>query len=154
MDQSVSDYIRRRHNLAIGEQTAEEIKITVGSALPIRDQSSIEIRGRDLLDGLPKNIEIKTNDVVNAITDELREIVQAVKSVLSNTPPELAADVMDKGMIVSGGGALLRNIDELLYQSTGVACYLAEDPLLCVAKGTGVALDNLDIYKRSIMAKK
>lgn len=154
LDQAISDYIRRKYNLAIGEQTAEEIKIAVGSALPVKEQLSIEIRGRDLLDGLPKNIEIKTNEVVNAITDELREIVQAVKSVLSDTPPELAADVMEKGMIISGGGALLRNIEELLYQATGVPCYLAEDPLLCVAKGAGVALDNLNVYKRSIMAKK
>ena len=154
LDRAISDYIKRIYNLAIGEQTAEEIKIKIGSALPIAQEEKMEIRGRDLIDGLPKTIEIRSNDVTKAISSQLLEIIQAVRSVLAVTPPELAADVMDKGMILSGGGALLRNIDELLRQATGVPCYIADDPLFCVAKGTGVALENLEAYKRSIITKR
>ena len=154
LDRAISDYIKRIYNLAIGEQTAEEIKIKIGSALPIAQEEKMEIRGRDLIDGLPKTIEIRSNDVTKAISSQLLEIIQAVRSVLAVTPPELAADVMDKGMILSGGGALLKNIDELLRQATGVPCYIADDPLFCVAKGTGVALENLEAYKRSIITKR
>jgi len=154
LDRAISDYIKKTHNLAIGDQTAEEIKIKIGSALPLEEEEKLEIRGRDLVDGLPKTIELKSNEVTKAITPQLIEIIQALRSVLSATPPELAADIMDKGMIVSGGGALLKNIDELFAKSTGVPCYLAEDPLYCVVKGTGVALENLDDYKRSIITKR
>ena len=140
--------------MAIGEQKAEEIKIKIGTAMPEKEEREIEIRGRDLISGLPQNIKISSNEVCEAISDRLSEIVQVVKIVLRDTPPELSADIMDKGMILSGGGALLRNMDELIAQTTGVPCFLAEEPLLCVAKGTGVVLENLEIYKKSIMSKK
>jgi len=154
IDQAISDYIKKKYNLAIGDQTAEEIKIKIGTALPEKEEKQIEIRGRDLILGLPRNIKVSSNEVCEAISDVLREIIQVVKAVLRDTPPELSADIMDKGMVFSGGGALLRNIDELIAQSTGVPCFLAEEPLLCVAKGTGVMLENLDVYKKSIMSKK
>lgn len=152
-DEAIAEYIRKKHNLAIGERTAEDIKVAIGSALPLEEQLTIEVRGRDLISGLPKNITVTTNEVTEAIIEELREIVQSIKSVLHNTPPELCADIMDKGMIISGGGALLRNIDKLFSQATEVPCFIADEPLFCVAKGTGIALDNLEDYKRSLGAK-
>ncbi len=154
IDQGISNYIKKKYNLAIGDQTAEEIKIKVGTALPEKKEQEIEIRGRDLITGLPQNIKISSNEVCEAVSDRLAEIIQVIKMVLRDTPPELSADIMDKGMVLSGGGVLLRNLDELIAQATGVPCFLAEDPLLCVAKGTGVVLDNLDAYKKSIMSKK
>lgn len=154
LDAAISSYIKEKHDLAIGEHTSEEIKKALGSALPVKEEEEYNIRGRDLRTGLPKNVTIRTNEVTNAMTDTLRSIVQAVKSVLRETPPELCSDIMDKGMILSGGGALLRNLDSLLTEATGVPAYVAEEPLLCVAKGTGIALENLEIYKRSIMSKK
>ncbi len=154
IDQAISNYIKKRHNLAIGEQTAEEIKVKIGTALPEKEKREMEIRGRDLISGLPRNIKISSNEICEAISDRLGEIIQVVKTVLRDTPPELSADIMDKGMILTGGGALLRNMDELIAQTTGVPCFLAEDALLCVAKGTGVVLESLDVYKKSIMAKK
>jgi len=154
MDQAISNYIKKKYNLAIGEQTAEEIKIKIGTALSEKEEKEMEIRGRDLISGLPQNIKISSNEVCEAISDRLDEVVQVVKTVLRDTPPELSADIMDKGMILSGGGALVRNIDGLIARATGVPCFLAEDSLLCVAKGTGVVLENLEAYKKSIMAKK
>lgn len=154
MDGAISDYIKKKYNLAIGEQTAEEIKIKIGTALPEKEEKTMEIRGRDLISGLPQNIKITSNEVCEAISERLGEIIQVVKAVLRETPPELSADIMDKGMILSGGGVLIKNIDELIAQSTGVPCFLAEEPLLCVAKGTGVVLENLEVYKKSIMVKK
>jgi rod shape-determining protein MreB len=154
IDASITAYIKEKHDLAVGEQTAEEIKKTIGSALPVQDEEEYSIKGRDLLTGLPRNLTLKTNEVTEAMADNLRSIVQTVKTVLRETPPELSADVMDKGMILSGGGALLSNIDTLLTEATGVPAYIADDCLLCVAKGTGVALENLEVYKRSIMSKK
>ena len=154
MDQAISNYIKKKYNLAIGEQTAEEIKIKIGTALSEKEEKEMEIRGRDLISGLPHNIKISSNEVCEAISDRLDEIVQVVKTVLRETPPELSADIMDKGMILSGGGALVRNIDELIARATGVPCFLAEDPLLCVAKGTGKVLENLEAYKKSIMVKR
>ncbi|KKP99057.1 MAG: Rod shape-determining protein mreB [Parcubacteria group bacterium GW2011_GWD2_38_12] len=154
LDQSLVDYIKRKHNLAIGERTAEEIKITIGSALAQKKEEEMEVRGRDLITGLPKTIKITTNETVEAMADQLEEIIRAIRGVVSQTPPELCADIMDKGIVLSGGTALLRNLDELIMKSTGVPSYVAQDPLLCVAKGAGVTLENLEIYKRSIMAKK
>jgi len=154
MDQAIADFIKKKYNLAIGGQTAEEIKIKIGTALPEKEERKIEIRGRDLISGLPQNIKISSNEVCEAISERLSEIIQVAKAVLRDTPPELSADIMDKGMIISGGGALLRNLDELIVQSIGVPCFVAEDPLLCVAKGTGLVLDNLEAYKKSIMTKK
>lgn len=154
LDIAISDFIKKKYNLAIGEQTAEEIKVKIGTALPEKEEKFLEIRGRDLIAGLPRNIEVSSNEVCEAISDTLAEIVQVIKTVLRDTPPELSADIMDKGMILAGGGALLRNIDELISQATGVPCFVAEEPLLCVAKGTGVVLENLEVYKRSIMSKR
>jgi rod shape-determining protein MreB len=154
IDQSISSYIKNKHNLAIGDQMAEDIKINIGSALPVKEKKTMEVRGRDLVSGLPRTIEINTNEVCEAITNHLKEITQAVKEVLRNTPPELSADVIDKGMILAGGGALLKNIDTLFTNVTGVPAYIADEPLLCVAKGTGIVLENLESYKRSIMSKK
>ncbi len=114
----------------------------------------LEIRGRDLISGLPRNIEISSNEVAEAISDVLEEIIGAIKIVLRETPPELSADIMNKGIVLTGGGAILRNIEELIAKSTGVPCLIAEEPLLCVAKGTGLILENLELYKKSIMSKK
>ena len=154
IDQAIVDYMHKEHGLEIGERTAENVKISIGSAVPVKDEETMEVRGRDILTGLPRTVKISTNEVAEAISEQLKEIVRAVKAVLQETPPELSSDIIDKGMVLSGGGALLRNIDELLFKVTGVPCVRAKDPLLCVAKGTGVVLDNLNIYKRSIMSKK
>ena len=154
MDLAISDFIKKKYNLAIGEQTAEEIKIKIGVALPEKEQKIMEIRGRDLILGLPRNIKVSSNEICEAISDVLAEIIQVIKQVLRDTPPELSADVMQKGLVLSGGGSLLRNIQELIAKSVGVPAILSEEPLLCVAKGTGVMLENLDIYKSTIMAKK
>ena len=154
MDFAISDYIKKKYNLAIGEQTAEEIKIKIGTALPEKEVKKLAIRGRDLILGLPRTIKVSSNEICEAISDPLADIIQVIKLVLRDTPPELSADVIDKGMVLSGGGSLLRNISDLIAQATGVPCVLAEEPLHCVARGTGVILENLDIYKKSIMSKK
>jgi len=154
IDQAISEYIRKKHNLAIGERTAEMVKIKIGSALPQEEESVLNIQGRDLVGGLPKTIEVKGNQITEAISEQLREIIKSVKTVLQGTPPELVADIMDRGMILSGGGALLKNLDSLISEATGVTCYIAKEPLLCVAKGAGLALNHLEVYKRSIMSKK
>ncbi len=154
IDAAILEYIRKKYNLAIGERTAEEIKINIGSALFLEDKLSMEIRGRDILSGLPRSITVTSNDVTEAIQNELEGIISAAKKVLHETPPELAADIMDKGMVLSGGSSLLRNIDQLLSRTTGVPAFIADEALLCVAKGTGIALENLDSYKRSILATK
>jgi len=154
MDLAISDYIKRKYNLAVGEQTAEDIKIKIGTALPEKEERKLEIRGRDLAVGLPKTIRVSSNEMAEATSDILAEIIQAIKTVLRETPAELSADIIDKGMILSGGGSLLRNIAEKISQETGVPCFLAEEPMLCVVKGTGVVLENLEAYKKSIMSKK
>lgn len=154
LDTAIVEYIRKKHSLAIGDRTAEDIKITIGSAMAVPEEEIMEVKGRDNIAGLPKTVTISTNEVVEAISEELKEIVRAIKSVLQDTPPELASDIIDKGMIMTGGTAQLRNLDHFISQAVGVPCYLAEDPLLCVAKGTGVALDHLDSYKKSILAIK
>jgi rod shape-determining protein MreB len=154
LDQAIIEYVRKRHGLAIGDRTAEEIKINIGSALALPEEEVMEIKGRDMITGLPKPITVSTNQIVEAIQEELKEIVKAVKTVLQDTPPELASDIIDKGMVMTGGTAMLRNLDHYISQAVGVPCYLAEDPLVCVAKGTGVALDHLDSYKKSILSIK
>ncbi len=153
-DISILDYVRKKYNLAIGERTAEEIKIKIGSALYLEDKLSMEIRGRDILTGLPRTIAITSSDITEALQNELEANIKAAKRVLHETPAELSADIMDKGMVISGGSTLLRNINQLLSRTTGVPAYVADDALLCVAKGTGIALENLDSYKRSILATK
>lgn len=153
IDQAIADYIKKTFNLAIGDKTAEEVKIAIGSAVPIEEELAYDIKGRDFLTGLPRSAEIKTNEIVRAIDGELREIIKAIKTVFQDTPPELASDIIDQGIIMTGGSSLLRNFPELVYRRTGVKVRLAEDALYCVAKGTGVALDHLDVYKKSILAK-
>lgn len=153
-DQAIIDYIKRKHGLAVGDRTAEEIKINIGSAIAQVKEEYMEIKGRDLSGGLPKIIKISSNEVTEALQDELREVINAIKKVLQETPPELAADIIDKGMILSGGGALLRNLDQLISKTINVPCYVADNPLVCVVKGTGRALDNLETYKRVIMMQK
>ncbi|MBD3359561.1 MAG: MreB/Mrl family cell shape determining protein [Candidatus Buchananbacteria bacterium] len=154
LDQAILEYTRREHNLAIGERTAEDIKINIGAALSMQEPLTMEVRGRDMVTGLPRTITMTTNDVVEAISSSVEGIIETVKEVLHNTPPELAADVIDKGIIMSGGSSLLRNIDQLISRATGVPAYVADDSLFCVAKGTGIALDNLESYKRSIFGAK
>lgn len=154
IDIAIAEYIKKKYNLAIGTQSAEEIKIKVGTALPQKELRFMEIQGRDLILGLPRNIKISNNEVCEAISDVLSEIVQAVKQVLSETPPELSADIMNKGIIMAGGGSLLPKINELVAQSTGVPCFVAEEPLFCVIKGTGTVLEHLEEYKKVVMNKK
>ena len=153
-DAAILEYARKKYNLAIGERTSEEIKINIGSALYLKDKLTMEIKGRDLITGLPRTISINSDDITDALQNELEEIVEAVKNILQKTPPELSADIMDKGMILTGGSSQLRNIDQLLSRTTGVPAYVADEPNLCVAKGTGIALENLDSYRRSIFATK
>jgi len=152
MDQAITDYIKRKYNLAIGEQTAEDIKIKIGTAVAEKNPLEMEIRGRDLVEGLPDTIVINSNEIAEAISNPLKEIIQTIRAVLRETPPELAADIIDRGMMVSGGSALLRNIDELLLRTIGTPAYIADDPLTCVARGAGIVLDNLETYKRALMS--
>lgn len=154
LDAAVAEYVRKKYGLAIGERTAEEIKIRTGSAMYLPEKMYLDIKGRDMLSGLPKVIRISSDDVTDAITEELHGIIEAVKQVLHQTPPELAADVMEKGIMLSGGTSQLRNLDRLISEAIGVPAYVAEEPMLCVVKGTGVALENLESYKRSILATK
>ena len=154
IDIAITEYIKKKYNLAIGTQSAEEIKIKVGTALPQKELRFMEIQGRDLILGLPRNIKISNNEVCEAISDTLAEIIQTVKQVLSETPPELSADIMNKGIIMAGGGALLPKINELVAQSTGVPCFIADEPLFCVIKGTGTVLEHLEEYKKVVMSKK
>jgi len=154
IDQAIIEYMRKNFSLEIGERTAEDLKISIGSAVPVKEEATMEARGRDMITGLPRTVKVSSNQVAEAIADQLKEIIRAVKMVLQETPPELAADIMNKGMVLSGGGALLRNLDELLFKVTGVPCVKAQDALLCVAKGTGIMLENLNVYKRSVMSKK
>lgn len=155
-DAAIADYVRRRYNLAIGEQTAEAAKIRIGSALFLdgKEKMNMEVKGRDMVTGLPRTIKLGSDDITEAIQDELEAIINAIKTVLQQTPPELSADVIDKGMVLSGGSSQLRHLAELVSQATGVPAYVADETHLCVAKGTGVALENLESYKRSILAMK
>jgi rod shape-determining protein MreB len=154
LDMAITEFIRRKYGLAVGERTAEQIKIEIGSAMYLDEKLRMEVRGRDMISGLPRTIIVTSDDVTDAVANELEGIIAAVKDVLYNTPPELSADVIDKGIVLSGGTALLRNIDQLISQATGIAAYVANEPLFCVAKGTGIALENLESYKRSILATK
>jgi len=153
-DMAITEFIRRKYNLAIGERTAEGIKIKIGSALYLEEKLYLDVRGRDIIDGLPKTVLVSSDDITEAIQGELEGILIAIKNVLHNTPPELSADIIDKGMVMSGGSSLLRNVDKLVTQTTGISTYVADDALYCVVKGTGIALENLESYKRSILATK
>jgi|SRR3990167_4448963 len=155
VDEAIAAYTKKNSNLLIGERTAEEIKIAIGNALvePGKAGAKMEIRGRDSITGLPRTIELSEEQVNEAIKPVLLDIVSGVKKVLEQTPPELASDIIDKGIVMSGGTSLLRNFDKFMTKETGVPCHLAEDPLLCVVRGTGVALENIELYKRSIARK-
>ncbi len=153
IDESIVTYLRRKHNLLVGEQTAEEVKIQVGSALPLKREETMEVKGRDSVTGLPKVVAVSSSQVSEAIRDSLMQIVSMVKQVLEDTPPELASDIIDKGVVMSGGTALLRNFDKLLTREIGVSFHVAEEPQLCVVKGTGIALENLDLYKRAVLRR-
>lgn len=150
LDLAIQEHVRRKYGLAVGERTAEDIKIRIGSALYLEQKLEMQVKGRDMISGLPRLITVTSDDVTDAVQHELQGIVEAIKDVLHNTPPELSADVMEKGMVLSGGSSQLRNLDRLFSDATGVPAFVADDPQLCVAKGTGIALENLDSYKRSI----
>lgn len=154
IDHAIADYIKKTFNLAIGDRTAEEVKIRIGSAVPMDDELILVIKGRDYVTGLPRTAQVSTNEIVKAIDRELREVVRAIKEVLQETPPELSADIIDQGIIMTGGSSQLRNLPELVLRRTGVKAVLAEDALYCVVKGTGIALEHLDTYKKSIITKK
>ncbi len=152
-DHAIIEYIKKKHALAIGEQTAEAAKIAVGSAMPLKSKIEFEIRGRDLTTGLPKDIVINSNEVAEALNPLLLEIASSIQGVFNETPPELVADVMEKGLIVSGGGANLRGINEFLKRILGVEAYIADEAILCVAKGSGMILNHLDVYKKTLLNK-
>lgn len=154
IDQAIIDYVKKTYNLAIGDQTAEDIKIKIGSALPIEDELVLKVKGRDFIAGLPRTVEIRTNEIVKAIDKELKTMIKAIRDVLQETPPELASDIIDNGIIMSGGSSMLRHFPDLVERRTGVKAVLAPDAFYCVAKGTGIALEHLDTYKRSIFAKR
>ncbi|MBA2275984.1 MAG: rod shape-determining protein [Chloroflexi bacterium] len=152
-DEAIGSYIRKKYNLMVGERTAEEVKITIGTALPLERELHMEVRGRDLIAGLPRTIPLTSSEVMEALEQPLQQIVGSVRAVLEETPPELSSDIIDKGMVMSGGGALLRNIDKLLTQVTGVPCHVAENALDCVALGTGLALEHFDFFKKSLVQR-
>jgi len=154
LDHAIADYIKKTCNLGIGDKTAEAIKINVGSAVPVEEELVVTIKGRDFITGLPRSTEIRTNEIVKAIGKELREIIKAIRDVLQETPPELASDIIDQGIIMTGGTSQLRNFPELVFRRTGVRAELADGALFCVVRGTGVALEHLDTYKRSIISKR
>jgi rod shape-determining protein MreB and related proteins len=153
-DEAIVDHMRKRYGIVIGTQTAEHIKVSIASAIPHEKAQQLSIRGRDVTSGLPKEIVISSQEVTEALRDPLHEVIQAIKHVLQETPPELAADVIDTGIVVSGGGALMKNIDQLITQTTAVPCYIADDPLVCVVKGAGAALENIDSYKRTVLLSR
>ena len=149
-DEAIAAYVKRKYNVLIGERTAESIKIEIGSALPLERPLTTQVRGRDQVAGLPRIIEIDSNEITEAIQEPLEAIINAVRAVLIETPPELSSDIIDKGMVMTGGGSMLRRINELLTDVTGVPCYVADQPASCVAIGTGLALENLDILRDSL----
>ncbi len=149
-DESIINYVRKKYNLLIGESTAEEIKIAIGSALPMEQERSVEVRGRDQVTGLPRIMQLASSEVTEAMAEPLQAVVSTVRATLEKTPPELAADIIDRGMVLTGGGAQLRNIAQLITQETGVPAYVAENPIACVALGAGRALENYEIMRRSL----
>lgn len=154
IDGAIVDYMKKNYNLLVGDKTAEDIKIYIGSAVPVEEELNMTVKGRDCLSGLPRSVEVKTNEVVRAIGKELREMIQAIKDVLQETPPELASDIIDQGITLTGGSSLLRNLPELVLRRTGVKAEVADNALFCVANGTGIALEHLDTYKKSIISKR
>jgi rod shape-determining protein MreB len=149
LDAAIQNFIRRKYNLAVGEPTAEDIKIRVGSALPLEEEMYMQVQGRDQVSGLPRTIEVSSNEITEALQEPLMQIAACVKTVLERTPPELASDIIDRGMAMTGGTALLRKLDEFLTKSTGIPAYVADAPMACVALGTGRALENIEVLKRT-----
>lgn len=154
IDQAITDYIKKTFNLAIGDKTAETIKTKIAAAIPVEEELTITVKGRDYIQGLPRTAQVSTNEIVRAIDKELRTMIGAIKDVLAQTPPELSADIIDDGIIMTGGTSQLRNLADLVYRRTGVKARVADEPFLCVAKGTGEALNHLDTYKKSIISKR
>lgn len=154
IDEAIQAYIKKKHNLIVGDQTAEDIKTKIGSAVKMQKEERLEISGRDLVFGLPRSVVVTSSEVTEAMKVPLFQIVGAVKAVLEDTPPELASDIIDKGIVMSGGSSLLRNFDKLMTEETGVPAHVAEEPLLCVVRGTQVVLENLELWKRSITTKR
>ncbi|HEX9008257.1 MAG TPA: rod shape-determining protein, partial [Patescibacteria group bacterium] len=153
IDEAITKYVRRKHNLVIGETTAEKIKIKIGSAVPVMKEEKMEITGRDSISGLPRQIEISSFEVQEAIREPLSRIIGMLKNVMEEVPPELSSDIIDKGIVMSGGTAQLRGFDRLITQETGVPAFVAEDPQRCVIKGIGIAIENLEVYGRSVSGK-
>ena len=154
MDEAIVYYIKKEYNLMIGERTAEQIKITIGSAAPEADMKSMDIRGRDLVTGLPKTVTITAEEINNALAEPVNNIVDAIKVTLEKTPPELAADIMDRGIVMTGGGSLLTGLDKRVNSETGMPVHIAEEPMNCVAMGTGKVLEELDLLKRVLISPK
>ena len=152
MDEAIVQYIKKRYNLLIGERTAEEIKITIGTAMKIENPDTMEIRGRDLVTGLPKTLTIDANQIQEALSEPVAGIIDAVRGTLERTPPELSSDIMDRGIVMTGGASLLRNLDRMLSKETGMPVYVSDSALSCVALGTGIAVEHVDIYKKGFMA--
>jgi rod shape-determining protein MreB len=153
IDAAIIDYMKKTYNLAIGDRTAERIKIKIGSALPVNEELEVAVKGRDYITGLPRSVKISTNEITKAIDAELKTMIQAIKDVLAEVPPELASDIIDNGITLTGGTSQLRNLCELIHRRTGVQAFLVDDPLFCVARGTGIALEHLDVYKKAIISK-
>jgi len=153
LDDAIAAYVKRRHNLVIGDRTAEELKIAIGSAMQLDEEAVYQVRGRDQITGLPRTISVSSTDVTNAIQDQLGAIIGAIRTVLERTPPELASDVVDRGIVLSGGTAMLRNLDRMITEDIGIPCYVADSPMECVALGAGLALDHLELIKRSMPAE-
>jgi len=154
IDHAIADYIKKTFNLAVGDKTAEDIKVQIGTAVPLEEELTMTIKGRDFISGLPRSAQVSSNEIVKAMEKELQTMMKAIKDVLQETPPELSSDIIDQGIIMTGGSSQLRNLPELVYRRTGVKAALAEDPFYCVAIGTGIALEHLETYKKSIIAKK
>ena len=154
LDRAIIDHVKKQFNLSIGDKTAEEIKIGISSAVPVSQELSISVKGRDVVSGLPRTVELKTNEIVQAMSRELRDMMNAIRKVLQETPPELASDIIDNGIILTGGTSQLRNMTELVFRRTGVRSRLAQDAYFCVARGTGIALKHLDTYKKNILSKR
>jgi rod shape-determining protein MreB len=153
LDEAIIGYIKKKHNLVIGDTTAEELKIKIGSATPLVKEEKMEISGRDLVFGLPRTVIVTSNEITEAIRPVVLQMVGAVKAVLEDTPPELAADIIDKGIVMSGGTSTLRNFDKFLTEETGVPAHLSDEPLLAVVRGTGLVLENIELWKRSVTTK-
>jgi len=152
-DEAIALYIRRKYNLMIGDRTAEQVKLEIGSALSLEEELTMSVKGRDMIAGLPREVMITSTEITEAMEVPLRNLTDAIRGVLEQTPPELSADIIDKGIVLSGGGALLRNIDRLITNVTGVAAHVAPDPLSCVAKGTGIALEHFDVFAKSLTSQ-